>query len=117
LRAYLRDIDERETLLMSRLQKGGPPGGGDDAAQMAIEALGWLAGDDERLARFLAISGLGPQNLRQAAADPRFLAAILDYLASNEALLMDFARDAAHSPQDVAKAHAALCGPEAGAPH
>jgi hypothetical protein len=114
LRAYPRDIDERETLLMSRFQKAEPNGGAEDAKQMAIEALGWLASDDERLARFLAISGLGPQNLRQAAADPRFLAAILDYLASNEALLMDFAHDAGRDPQEVAKAHAALRGPEAG---
>ena len=46
---------------------------------------------------------------------PRFLTAILDYLASNEALLIDFARDSRRTPEDVARAHAALLGPESGA--
>ena len=82
---------------------------------MAIEALAWLAADENRLERFLALSGLGPQNLRKAAADPRFLTAILDYLASNEALLIDFARDSARTPEEVSRAHAALLGPDAGA--
>ena len=80
--------------------------------QTAIEALGWLANDDERLERFLAVSGLGPQNLRQAAAEPGFLAAVLDYLASHEALLVDFARESGRRPEEVAKAHAVLRGPE-----
>jgi hypothetical protein len=100
---------------MSRIQKASPSTGAEAAAAMAVEALGWLAADEERLERFLALSGLGPQNLRQAAAEPRFLTAILDYLASNETLLLDFARENGHSPEEVAKAHTILRGPEAGA--
>ena len=84
---------------MKPIQKASPAAGAEAAAQTAIEALGWLAADDDRLERFLAVSGLGPQNLRQAAAEPRFLAAILDYLASNEALLVDFASDSARTPR------------------
>jgi hypothetical protein len=76
--------------------------------------LAWLAADETRLERFLALSGLGPQNLRKAAANPGFLSAILDYLASNEALLVDFSRDTARNPEDVARAHAALQGAAAG---
>jgi hypothetical protein len=84
------------------------------AAGIAIEALAWLAADATRLERFLALSGLGPQNLRKAAAEPSFLAAILDYLAAHEALLLEFASDSARRPEDVARAHAALGGPERG---
>jgi hypothetical protein len=84
----------------------------EGATATAIEALAWLAGDENRLERFLAISGLGPQNLRKAAAESRFLAAILDYLASDEALLVGFARDAARNPEEVARARLALGGPE-----
>ena len=98
---------------MRRIQKASPSTGAEAAAEAAIEALAWLAADESRLERFLAISGLGPENLRKAAAEPRFLAAILDYLASNEALLVDFARDSARSPEEVARAHAVLRGPEA----
>jgi hypothetical protein len=97
------------------MMKGGyyaPPSTGlEGASQTAIEALSWLAGDQNRLERFLAISGLGPQNLRKAAAEPRFLVAILDYLASDETLLVGFARDTARSPEEVAGARAALGGP------
>ena len=84
------------------------------AKETAIEALAWLAADETRLERFLALSGLGPQNLRKAAAEPRFLSAILDYLASNEPLLLEFASDSAQSPEDVTRAHAALGEPEPG---
>jgi hypothetical protein len=87
----------------------------EGARDMAIEALAWLAADENRLERFLALSGLGPQNLRKAAAEPRFLTAILDYLVSNEALLIDFARDSGRTPEQAARAHAALRGPELGA--
>jgi hypothetical protein len=78
---------------------------------MAIEALAWLAGEPERLQRFVALSGLGPGNLRNAAAAPGFLAAILDYLASNEDLLIAFARETGRRPEDVARAAQALAGP------
>ena len=89
----------------------GSQGSLEGATQTAIEALGWLAADQNRLERFLAISGLGPQNLRKAAAELRFLTAILDYLASDEGLLVGFARDTARRPEAVARARAALGGP------
>jgi hypothetical protein len=92
-------------------QSAGVEGG----TETAIAALAWLAADENRLERFLALSGLGPENLRKAAAEPRFLASILDYLASDEALMVGFARDSARSPEDVARAHAALRGRETGA--
>jgi hypothetical protein len=100
---------------MKPVQRASFSPGVEGGREIAIEALAWLAADENRLERFLALSGLGPQNLRKAAADPRFLTAILDYLASNEALLIDFARDSRRTPEDVARAHAALLGPESGA--
>jgi hypothetical protein len=87
--------------------------GSADGAEIAIEALAWLAGNEARLERFLSISGLGPQNLRKAASEPSFLAAILDYLASDERLLLQFAGDSRRRPEDVARAHAAFRGPGA----
>ena len=41
------------------------------AEKLAISALSFLATDPERLGRFLAISGIGPEAIRTAAADPR----------------------------------------------
>jgi hypothetical protein len=100
---------------MKPVQRAPSSPGAEAGTAMAIEALAWLAADENRLERFLALSGLGPQNLRKAAAEPRFLTAILDYLASNEALLIDFARDSGRTPEQAARAHAALRGPESGA--
>ncbi len=58
---------------------------------LAIDALAFLAGQPEALARFLALTGVGPHNLRTAAADPAFLAGVLDHFLSDEALLVVFA--------------------------
>src|SRR5271169_902923 len=80
------------------------------AAEVAIAALGFLADDSERLERFLALSGLGPHNLRRAAADPSFLSAVLEYLAGDEQLLLAFASRQGWSPADVVRARDALGG-------
>lgn len=97
---------------MTRIRESAQSVGAEAAAEMAIEALAWLAADRDRLERFLALSGLGPQNLRKAAAEPRFLVAVLDYLASNETLLVDFARDSVRRPESVARARDTLGEPE-----
>jgi hypothetical protein len=68
---------------------------------MAITALTFIAQDSDRLGRFLALSGLDPGNLRQAAADPAFLTGVLDYLSSDEALLVAFATDVGIDPAAV----------------
>lgn len=78
------------------------------ATALAISALAWLAGDEARLERFLGLSGLGPHNLRQAAADPRFLASVLDHFTGHEPTLVEFARESGVRPEDVAAASALL---------
>lgn len=76
----------------------------------AISALGFLAADETRLERFLALSGLGPHNLRRAAADPGFLAAVLDYIVADERLLLAFAAHESLDPAKVARARESLGG-------
>jgi len=78
---------------------------------MTIAALTFLAADRERLTRFLSVTGLGPHNLREAAADPSFCGSVLDYLLADEPLLLAFAADAGFAPGDVALAHQGLSGP------
>ena len=86
----------------------------DSARSLAVSALAFIASDSDRLNRFLGLTGLGPDNLRTAAADPAFLGSVLDYLVADEALLVEFAADAGVKPEAVARAHAALCGPNEG---
>ena len=78
------------------------------AETLAIEALGFIAGEPDTLARFLASSGLGPSTLRRAAADPAFLAGVLDFLLGNEPQLVAFAARAGIPPERIGAARRAL---------
>jgi Protein of unknown function (DUF3572) len=80
------------------------------ATELAIAALSFLAGERERLERFLALSGLGPESLRAAAREPSFLVGVLDHVAGEEALLFAFASEHGIDPQDVERARNALAG-------
>lgn len=83
----------------------------DAAGEIAIEALGWLAADPERLDRFLALTGIAHDSIRAAAAEPGFLAAVLDHLCADETALLAFAADAGKAPETIGAAREALAGP------
>jgi hypothetical protein len=80
------------------------------AEALAIQALTFIAGDGERLGRFLAITGIGPAQIRAAAQESGFLIGVLDYLAGDERLLSAFAAETGLDPADIGKALAALGG-------
>lgn len=80
----------------------------EQGAELAIFALNFLASDTERLDRFLSLSGLGPHNLREAAAEPTFLGAVLEYVAGDEPLLLLFAESVGVDPTRVTAARDAL---------
>jgi hypothetical protein len=48
--------------------------------------------------------------IRRAAADPSFLAGVLDHVGGDEALLLAVAEHAGVRPQDIERAQAALSG-------
>ncbi len=85
-----------------------PKGRRKAAEALAIQALTFIAADADRLGRFLAVSGIGPDRIRAAAAEPNFLAGVLDYLAGDEKLLLAFAGDAGIDAAAVAAARSAL---------
>ncbi len=90
--------------------KRSPSGRREFAETLAIQALSFIAGEPERLGRFLAISGIGPEQIRAAAREPLFLAGVLDHIASDERLLVAFAAEIGIDPAEIAKARAALGG-------
>ena len=90
--------------------KRSPSSEPDKGAELAIAALGFLAADEERLARFLALTGLGPQSLRAAAGEPGFLLSVLEHVVADEDLLVAFADENEIDPQDVERARWALAG-------
>ncbi len=78
---------------------------------MAVSALAFVGSDAARLERFLSVTGLGPHNLRGAAADPGFYGSVLDYVLADEPLLLAFAADSGFEPGDVVLARQRLNGP------
>jgi hypothetical protein len=79
---------------------------------VAVQALSFVAGDPERLGLFLAESGIGPETLRSAAADPRFLASVLDFVMRDDATVKAFADVSQLHPTNIAAAHQALNDPQ-----
>jgi hypothetical protein len=79
---------------------------------VAIQALSFIAGDPERLGAFLAESGIGPETLRTAAADPRFLSSVLDFVMRDDATVKAFASVSELHPTNIAAAHQAVNDPQ-----
>ena len=80
------------------------------AEALAVAALAFIAGEPERLGRFLAMSGIGPDSIRAAAREPQFLLGVLDHLAADEALLIAFAAENAIPPSAVMEARDTIAG-------
>jgi hypothetical protein len=80
----------------------------DVAEHVAVQALSFIAGDGERLGAFLAATGIGPDQIRAAAREPGFLAGVLDYLSTDESLLLAFAAEAEFPPELIEKARMVL---------
>lgn len=78
------------------------------AHTIALQALAFLASDGERLGRFLALTGMGPAELKAQAGDTALLQGVLDHLMRDESLLLVFASDAGLKPEQVAAAFHAL---------
>jgi hypothetical protein len=84
----------------------------DAAEALAVNALAWLAGEHDRLKRFLDLSGLAPSDVRRVAAEPGFLAAVLDHIASDEGLASAFVLETGLRADDLGRARAELGPPE-----
>jgi hypothetical protein len=78
---------------------------------VAIQALTFIAGEPGRLGQFLAETGIGPETLRTAAADPKFLASVLEFVMRDDATVKAFAEASQLHPTNVAAAHQVLSDP------
>jgi len=82
----------------------------ENAEILALEGLGWLAGQEEALRRFLDQSGIDTAGLRDAADCPETGLAVLDFLLSNEDLLLGFCASMEIDPQALDRARHRLDG-------
>jgi hypothetical protein len=76
----------------------------------ALKALGFLAADEERLARFLAASGTDAETLREQAGSHDLAVAILDFMLSDEMLLLEFCDHESIDPRNMLRMRHILGG-------
>lgn len=76
----------------------------EEAEVIALKALAFLADDESRLGRFLALTGLSAAELRTRASEATMLHAVLEHLAGDESLLLVFAAAASLPPERIGPA-------------
>ena len=82
----------------------------EEAEILALKALSYLAGIDEMMDRFAALSGMGPNDIMERAQDPEMLAGVLDFFLFDEALLTEFCEAHEINPEHPGQARMALPG-------
>lgn len=82
----------------------------EEAETLALRALAFVAGDEDRLRGLLSRSGIELSTLRSRAGDPAILAGVLDYLLSDEAAILAFCELEDIEPTAPARARSLLPG-------
>ena len=76
--------------------------------ELADLCLEYLAQNPEQLAEFMVQSGLAPNDLRRLVGTDAFKHGLVDYVVSNEQLLLAIAADATLSPETITRIWAKL---------
>jgi hypothetical protein len=84
--------------------------GRDNAETVALQALAWLAGQEELLGAFLGATGASLADLAAGARDPAFLGGVLDFLLQDDARILAFCDAAGLPPTAPLAARAGLPG-------
>jgi hypothetical protein len=93
---------------MIREPKTTGPMGVEEAQDIGVGALGFLADDPKLLSRFLVLSGIEPMEMRARASDPAFFAGLLDFILGHEGTLAAFEQASGTPAARVAAAREAL---------
>jgi hypothetical protein len=82
----------------------------ETAEILALQALEWLAGQEDLVNSFLGGSGLSPSDLARIGGDPVLMAAVLDFVLEDEPRLLAFCADTGIAPTAPMAARAHLPG-------
>jgi hypothetical protein len=80
------------------------------SSDIALKFIGFLVGDEDRLQRFCALTGMGQAELQSGLTDATMQGFLLDYALSDESLLLAFAADNGLKPEAIVRARHALPG-------
>ncbi len=80
----------------------------NDNSTLALAALGWVLAEPDRAHRFLDLTGLTPESLREAADDPATHRAVFDFLAAHEPDLIAAAAMLNVEPESLIRAQQEL---------
>ena len=81
-----------------------------DAELLAVRALEWLSTSPDMMVRFLAATGLAPEDVAGMADGPEGLAAVLDFILSEDDLVLGLAEALKIPPEHVVAARTQLPG-------
>lgn len=82
----------------------------DLAEAHALRLLTWLSGDEDQIMTFLGATGASLDDLRQGLKDPDFLASVMDFILSDDRLVIDGAGAVGLAPEDLMAVRQALPG-------
>ncbi len=80
----------------------------NDPVTIALAALAATLGEERRAQRFLDLTGIGTDELRQRASDPVLLAALLRFLEGHEPDLVAVAEAVGAKPEELVEARRQL---------
>lgn len=78
------------------------------AATLALAAISWVLQDGDRADRYLSLTGLDPDALRNGLGDDLILASVLEFLANHEPDLIRASEALAVAPEELISARKAL---------
>ena len=86
----------------------------DPALTAGLKALSFVLSRDNLLGAFTNLSGIDTLEIKRQATDPGFLGAVLDFLFSREADLMEFCTQENIKPEALLRMRAEMPGGPAG---
>ena len=81
-----------------------------NASDIALLYMAYLASNDEMLGQFCNLSGMDQRELTQRLVDPSFQAFLLDFLLQDESELLAFTADQGWKPETIMIARSKLPG-------
>ncbi len=74
-----------------------------DQTDFIMQFIAFLAGDEGRFERFVSLTGLSLNDIRQRHEDPEFQALVLDYGLQDQTLVLEFAASQGIKPEEMLK--------------